>query len=199
MAMHEVRNESSDTQIVSEILEGNVDAFALLMDRYQGYVAGIATKHVPRERIREVAHETFVRAYRSLGTFKAKMPFKHWLARIAVRCCYDFWREHYKNRETPIGSVSYKDRERVQGLLSVGSRDSPGRHARNQEALRVLRWAMDRLTAEDRTILTLIHLEEYTVAEAAELLRWSAAKVKIRAYRARRKLRKTLSNAIRTG
>lgn len=194
-----MRNESSDTLIVSEILAGNVDAFAVLMDRYQGYVAGIATKHVPRERIGEVAHETFVRAYRSLGTFKAKAPFKHWLAGIAVRCCYDFWREQYRNRETPIGSISEEDREWVQGLLSEGSPDAPGRHARNQEAFRVLRWAMDRLTAEERTILTLIHLEEYTVAEAADLLRWSPSKVKIRAYRARRRLRKTLSNAVPTG
>jgi len=197
--MHEVRNEFSDTQVVSEILEGNVDAFEVLMDRYQGYVSGIATKHVPRERVREVAHETFVRAFRSLGTFRAKTPFKHWLARIAVRCCYDFWREHYKNRDTPVGAMSENDREWARGLLLDGPRESSARHARNQEALRVLRWAMDRLTAEDRMILTLIHIEEYTLAEAAELLRWSVAKVKIRAYRARRKLRKTLSSTIPAG
>jgi RNA polymerase sigma-70 factor (ECF subfamily) len=55
---------------------------------------------------------------------------------------------------------------------------------------------MDRLSAEDRMVLTLIHLEEYTTAEAADLLQWSVPKVKIRAHRARKKLRKTLSNAL---
>lgn len=200
MAMHEVQNEQSDTAVIREILDGNVDAFELLMERYQGYVFGIATKHVPRDRIQEVAHETFVRAYQSLKTFRAKTPFKHWLARIAVRSCYDFWREHYRNRETPISSIPEDGREWIQALLVDGSVESSGGgHARNQEALTVLRWAMDGLSPEDRMVLALIYLEDCTTAEAAELLHWSVPKVKIRAYRARKKLRKTLSNAIAGG
>jgi RNA polymerase sigma-70 factor (ECF subfamily) len=55
---------------------------------------------------------------------------------------------------------------------------------------------MEGLSPEDRMVLTLVHMEGYTTAEAAELLRWSVPKVKIRAYRARKKLRKTLSDAI---
>ena len=199
MAMHQAQNEQSDNDVIREILEGNVDAFEILMDRYQGYVSGIATKHVPLDRIQEVAHETFVRAYQSLGTFRAKTPFKHWLARITVRCCYDFWRAHYRNRETPVSSISEEGQQWLQTLLVDGSVESPGGVGTHTEALGVLRWAMDELSAEDRMVLTLIYLEEYTTTEAAKLLRWSAAKVKIRAYRARKKLRKTLSNAIPGG
>ena len=55
---------------------------------------------------------------------------------------------------------------------------------------------MKGLSAEDRMILTLVHLEEYSTAEAAKLLRWSVPKVKIRAYRARKRLRKALADAI---
>jgi RNA polymerase sigma-70 factor (ECF subfamily) len=194
--MEDVRNERSDAEVIREILGGNINAFELLMDRYEGYVAGIATKHVPRDRIQEVAHEAFVRAYRSLETFKAKTPFKHWLATIAVRCCQDFWRQHYRRRETPISSISEDGWEWIQGLLVDGSADASGGFSRNPEALRVLRWAMKGLSAEDRTVLTLVHLEEYTTAEAAELLRWSVPKVKIRAHRARKKLRKTLAAAL---
>ena len=197
--MHEVQNEHSDNDVIREILEGNVDAFEILMGRYQGYVSGIATKHVPSDRIQEVAHETFVRVYRSLGTFRAKTPFKHWLARITVRCCYDYWRAHYRNRETPVGSISEEGQEWLQSLLVDGTVESRGGVGSHREALRVLRWAMERLSAEDRMVLTLIHLEEYTTAEAAAFLRWSVPKVKIRAYRARKKLRKTLSNAIPGG
>lgn len=67
---------------------------------------------------------------------------------------------------------------------------------RGNDAIDLLRWALDRLTPEERTILTLIHLEEYTAAEAAELLGWSVANVKIRAFRTRKKLRKIISKAI---
>lgn len=191
--MREERNEPSDADVIRRILEGDVNAFELLMDRYQGYVAGVVTKHLPREGIEEVAHETFVRAYRSLSTFRGETPFKNWLSSIAVRCCYDFWRAHYRNRETPLSSIPEEARHWMEGLLAEGPVDG---HPRDREALEVLRWAMDRLSPEDRMVLTLVHLEEHTTAEAAKLLRWSVPKVKIRAHRARKKLRKTLSEAL---
>ncbi len=194
--MSDVQNEDIDGGAIREVLGGNVDAFSILIDRYQGYVSGIVTKKVPRERIEEVAHETFVRAYRSLRTFRGKTAFRHWLARIAVRCCCDFWREHYRTRETPISSIAEEGREWIRGLLVDGSVGSSDDHDRNRQALGVLRWAMEKLSAEERMVLTLVHLEEYTTAEAAELLRWSVSKVKIRAHRARKKLRKILSEAI---
>ena len=194
--MTDMQSQDIDMGVIREVLEGNTDAFALLMDRHQDYVCGIVTKKVPRDRIEEVAHETFIRAYRSLKTFRAKTQFKHWLARIAVRCCCDFWREHYRSRETPISSITEEGREWIQGLLVDGSVGSSGDPDSSRQALGVLRWAMERLSPEDRMVLTLVYLEEYTTAEAAELLRWSVSKVKIRAHRARKKLRKTLSEAI---
>ncbi len=194
--MEDAQNERSDAEIIRDILGGNVDAFEALINRHQGYVCAIVTKKVPTDRIEEVAHETFVRTYRSLETFRAKTPFKHWLASIAVRCCYDFWRDHYRRRETPVSSIREDGWEGIQTLLVDGSANASNGHAPNREALRVLRWAMKGLSAEDRMVLTLVHLEEYTTAEAAALLRWSVPKVKIRAYRARKRLRKVLADAI---
>jgi RNA polymerase sigma-70 factor (ECF subfamily) len=191
-----VQDETSDAELIRRILDGHVNDFAHLMGRYQAYVAAITTRHVPRERVEEVAHETFIRVYRSLESFRAETPFKHWLARIAVRCCCDFWRAHYRNRETPISSISDNGWEWIQGLLVEGSVGSPADQERNQQALQVLRWAMEALSPEDRTVLTLVHLEDYTTAEAAKLLRWSVPKVKIRAHRARKKLRKALEGVM---
>jgi RNA polymerase sigma-70 factor (ECF subfamily) len=194
--MEDVQKERSDADIIQEILEGNVNAFELLMGRYQGYVAGIVIKHVPQDRTEEIAHEAFIRAYRSLRTFKAKTPFKHWLASIAVRCCHDFWRRHYRRKETSVSSISEDGWEWIQTLRVNGSADASDGYTRNPEALRVLRWAMEGLSADHRTVLTLDQMAGNTPAEAAELLHWSVPKVKIRAYRARKKLRKTLSDAI---
>ncbi len=193
---NDVENGRSDTEVIREILDGNVNAFETLMERYQGYVAAIATKNVPRDRIEEIAQETFLRAYRSLESFRAKTPFKHWLATIAVRCCQDFWRQHYRRPESAVSSISEDGWDWIQGLLVDGSAHTYSGASQNPEALGVLRWAMEGLSAEDRAVLTLVHLEEYTTAEAAKLLRWSVPKVKIRAHRARKKLRKTLEEVL---
>ena len=65
-----------------------------------------------------------------------------------------------------------------------------------QEAKEVLDWALDRLSAEDRMVLELVYLEGLSVKEAAELLGWSVANVKIRSHRSPKKLRKLLAESI---
>lgn len=197
--MNRAPNDFTEADIIRQVLEGNVDAFEFLLDRYQGHVSRIVLKHVPRDRVEEVAHETFVRAYQSLNTFKGKEPFKHWLSTIAVRCCYDFWREQYKHRETPVSSVSQDCQKWMDTLLSGRSQESFAQHDQRREALSFLRWALDQLSPQDRTVLTLTYLEEYSVAEAAKLLGWSVPNVKIRSHRAKKKLRKILSEAVPVG
>ena len=67
------------------------------------------------------------------------------------------------------------------------------------EARDLLQWALGQLSAADRTVLTLTHLNEYSVAEAAALLDWSVIRVKVQSHRARKKLRKILSKILPQG
>jgi len=187
---------SDDSVVIRSVLEGDVNAFEILLRRYQGYVASIVSRHAPKDKIPELAHEVFVRAFQSLKTFRGGQSFRHWLAKITVRCCYDFWREYYRNREKPLSSISEENQQWIEDVLSHQSQEAFSADMRGNDAIDLLRWALDRLTPEERTILTLIHLEEYTAAEAAELLGWSVANVKIRAFRTRKKLRKIISKAI---
>ena len=195
MDMNSTPDELSDIAIIRQILDGNVNAFEILLERYQNYVAVIVTKHVPRDKVEEVTHETFVRAYKSLKTYKAKKPFANWLSTIAVRRCYDFWREHYKRAETPVSSISDDTQVWMDRLLSGQSRETFSGQTEQREASDLLQWIMERLSPEERTVLTLTYLEEYSVAEAAEVLGWSVPNVKIRAFRARNKARKLLAKA----
>lgn len=66
--------------------------------------------------------------------------------------------------------------------------------ARRRDAVEVLEWALAQLSPENRAVLTLVHLDGYSVREAAQLLGWSAINVKVRAHRARHALRKILMN-----
>lgn len=197
--MNRAPTDFTEADIIRQVLEGNVDAFELLLDRYQGHVSRIVLKHVPRDGVEEVAHETFIRAFQSLNNFKGREPFKHWLSTIAVRCCYGFWREQYKHRETPVSSMSQDCQEWLDTLLSERSQECLAHHAQRHEALSLLHWALAQLSAEGRIVLTLTYLEEYSVAEAAKLLGWNVSNVKIRSYRAKKKLRKILSEAFPEG
>jgi len=182
--------------VIRAVLAGDTDRFALLLERYRSGVFRIVTRHVPRERVEETAHEVFVRAFRSLGSYGGETPFGHWLSRIAVNACCDFWREHYANREEPLSALS-EDGERALEALDAPARlAAHAEEMRREEDLNLLRWAMDRLSPADRTVLTLTHLEGHTAAEAARLLGWSLANLKIRAFRARRKLREILSRVM---
>jgi RNA polymerase sigma-70 factor, ECF subfamily len=183
----------ADAMIVRNILRGDINSFEILMDRYQDHVARIARNHVPRDYALEVAHETFVRAYQSLGGFKDTGPFKHWLAKIALRCCHDFWRGHYRNQKDQVFPLSNECRNLVDQFCAD---QSPEWDAAQVEARELLHWAMSQLSASERMVLTLTHLNEYSAAEAAELLDWSVTRIKVQAHRARKKLRKILAGIL---
>jgi RNA polymerase sigma-70 factor (ECF subfamily) len=185
--------EDDDQVIVLDILGGNIDAFELLLDRYQDLVARIARKHVPWEHVQEVAHEIFIRIYQSLGNYKGNRPFKHWLSKIAVRGCYDFWRDYYKRREAPVSSIGDEGGGGAENIFSSLSQENDRELL---EARDLLRWAFGYLSPASRTVLTLTYLEGYSATEAAGLLGWSVPRVKIQSYRARIKLRKILAKTL---
>jgi len=189
-------NIPDDASVIRDILKGNVNSFEILMDRYQDHVSRIVRNHVTWDNAPEVTHDTFVRAYQSLGTFKGTSSFKHWLAKIATRCCHDFWRGYYKKRLNLVEPLPDDCRNWVDHLLSDQSLEQDMDRV---EARDLLQWALGQLSAAERTVLTLTHLNEYSVAEAAALLDWSVTRVKVQSHRARKKLRKILTEILPQG
>ena len=185
-------DQSSDTEIISQVLAGEVNAFELLIERYQTYVFSIVRKHVPKDRADEVAHDVFVRAYQGLAGFSGKSAFSQWLAGIAIRTSYDFWRGEYRRREIPISQLEDAHRDYIENTLSDVSEETFGRDERRSEAAEILEWALNHLSPPERIVLELVYLEEYSHKEAAELLGWSVVNVKVRAHRARKKLTRIL-------
>jgi RNA polymerase sigma-70 factor (ECF subfamily) len=109
-----------------------------------------------------------------------------------VRTCYDYWRKHYRYREIPMSSLSEAHREWLDRILSDVSVTSWEDVSRRREAREILDWGLNQLSAADRMVLELVYLEGESVKEAARLLGWSVANVKVRAFRARRKINKLL-------
>jgi RNA polymerase sigma-70 factor (ECF subfamily) len=183
----------SDADIILQVLDGYVDAFEILLIRHRDLVSKIVKKHVPYDDIEETIHDVFIRVYRSLPTFEGKSGFQQWLTSITVRTCYDYWRKAYRSREVPMSSLTEKHQEWLEGVLSEQSEQSIYESGLKTEARELLDWALGKLSAEDRMVLELMYLEGLSGKEAAELLGWSVANVKVRSFRARKKLQRLLT------
>jgi RNA polymerase sigma-70 factor (ECF subfamily) len=145
--------------------------------------------------VEEVAHDVFVRAYISLSTYSFRMPFEHWLARIAVRSCYDAWRT-LSRKEVSLDGFEGEHQQSAERLLAAESEERFDYFVRQRETTELLQRALGQLSPENRMVVTLVHLEGYSVREAAERLGWSMINVKVRAHRARRQLRRVLENLL---
>ncbi len=184
---------TSDTEIIQRVIDGDVNAFELLLNKYQGYVFTIVKKHVPFHEVEEVAHDVFIKAYQSLPTCQQTDGFQHWLASIAVRTCYDFWRRQYRNKELPMCALTEQQQHWLESKISNQSNRIHHEQASLQQAKDALDWALSKLSPEDRMVVEFVYLEGLTGKEAAKLLGWSVANVKVRSFRARKKLQKLLS------
>lgn len=189
-------SEPDDGNLLQCIRGGEIDRFADLISRYQRHVIRIVSRRVPADRAEEITHDVFVRAYVGLAQFSGSVSFDHWLAGIAVRTCYDFWRGR-RREERPVSALTHEHHQWIEQVLAAQSEEQFRNQTRQDEAIEVLEWALRQLSPENRAVLTLVHLDGHSVREAAQLLGWSLVNVKVRAHRARQTLRKILVNDYR--
>ena len=187
----------TDAEIVSQVLDGSVNAFESLLIRHKDLVLKIIRKHVPYDDVEETAQDVFVRVYQSLPTYKGKGEFKQWVSSITVRTCYDFWRKVYRSREVPMSSLTEKHQRWLEEVISEESDQLLEETGSQKEARELLDWALGKLSAEDRTVLELVYFEGLSGKEAADLLGLSVANVKVRSFRSRRKLKKLLEGLMK--
>jgi RNA polymerase sigma-70 factor (ECF subfamily) len=149
---------------------------------------------VPFESVEDTIQEVFLRVYRSLPTFRNESSLRHWLSVIATRTCYDYWREHYKSKEMPISSLTEQHQAWLDEALAEERDMSLQAKALRKEAGEILDIALNSLSAGDKMVVELVYLEEYSLKEAAKLLGWTVANVKVRLFRSRKKLHKLLTS-----
>ncbi len=187
-----VKDGPGDWEIIARVRDGNPDAFETIVHRYATLVFRIASRHVPGDHAEDVVQDVFLEAFRSLGSYSRKAPFGHWLSRIAVRSCYNFWRSRRRSAETPLCDLSEESEDWMNRVLAASSREAFEAESARKEASEVLSHAMRELSPKDRMVLALVHLEGHSVQEAADLLGWTAISVKVRAHRSRAKMRKNI-------
>jgi RNA polymerase sigma-70 factor, ECF subfamily len=186
-----VRAERTDNQLVELVLAGDETAFEQIFERYKRLVAIIASRYFRRiDEIEEIIQISFAKAFVEMSAFRGEhaASLSSWLARITANACID--RLRHRNRRPERLTCELTEHEAAM-LFDVRT-DEP----RNGEDKLIDRDLAEKLLSnlkpEDRALLEMFYLEEMTVAEIARLLGVSEANVKVRNWRARKALRKTL-------
>lgn len=184
---YHVETEQTETGITeSELVQlaqrGDEDAFVELAIRYRPKVWSTASRFArSRAELEDLTQDLFLKIWKGIAGYRADSPFENWLMTVAVRGCYDFLRKHRKRRENETLVDPQESRE---------AQDESSERARSRrDAWEIVQVLLSHLDAKDRTIITLLDLEEKGVKETARLTGWSESNVKVRAHRARKKMR----------
>ncbi len=186
------RDESFVLEAVRRVLDGDIEAFAVIVNAHQKLIAADLARRLPAQDVQEVAQDTFVRAFRALPSFRREAPVRIWLLRIARHAAMDFWRRRYRRRERVLSDLDESSLLHVE----TSQQERLAEQAADAEALASARERLDaallRLSPDDRAVITLVELEERSMEDAARRLGCGLSAVKVRAFRARRRLRTIL-------
>jgi RNA polymerase sigma-70 factor (ECF subfamily) len=176
---------AEEYSIIRDCRNGRSDRYAILVDRYRSLAYNCAYRMVGDPDVaQDMAQESFIAAYQSLGEFKFASRFSSWLYAIIVNKCRDHLR-------------AAKPRTSVDDLLEIrqDQAPSPEEQAASRQTGDVLQDALNALPMEYREVLVLKHVQELGYNEIAEMLGASVGALKVRAHRGREMLREKLEEA----
>ena len=184
---------NDDAELLQRIRAGATDEFAELVRRHQARVFGILHRYErDAQRVEDLAQETFVKAWRALEQFDGRAPFEHWVSRIAVRTALDHLRRE-KRRKNEIALPDLGE-DALDWLRNADEKN--GLAAR--DAAEILHRALRRLSPADRVVITMQEIEGRSVKEIAAATGVSGIAVRVRAVRARARLKRALEKLSET-
>ena len=176
----------SDSEIISLVLKGDHNAYALLVERYKSYVFTLTFRFTKnREDAEEVSQDIFVKAYRSLADFKGTAKFSTWLYTIVNTTCITFLRK----KRLDVKSL---DDERT---FEVADNQDSGFRANQVEQksrLNMVNQAIAFLSPDDAEIITLFYKNEQSLEEISQILGVEVNTAKVRLHRARTRLKEKM-------
>jgi RNA polymerase sigma-70 factor, ECF subfamily len=176
-----------DRDLVRRAQADDTEAFEQLVRRHQHRVFAVAggiLRH--REDVEDIAQQVFVKAYFSLKRFDQRAAFSTWLYKITVNECWDLLR---KRKVRPLIYESDLSEEQAGQLDAAAERESPGADISDHLAARQrVEKLLEKLDPRDRMMLILKEVEGFAVEEIAEILDLNANTVKVRLFRARRRM-----------
>jgi RNA polymerase sigma-70 factor (ECF subfamily) len=176
-----------DRELVRRAQREDKEAFEELVRRHQHRVFAVAGGILRRrEDVEDVAQQVFVKAYFSLKKFDQRAAFSTWLYKITVNECWDLLR---KKKVRPLVYESDLSEEQARQVIASGEKENPGPDVSQRiETRERVERLMEGLDERDRLMLILKEVEGFSIEEIAEALSLNGNTVKVRLFRARRRV-----------
>ncbi len=186
-----MQSKLSDIELIVQTLSGDQSAYACLVKRHQRFVFTLALRFAKnREDAEEIAQDCFIKAYRSLASFKQESKFSTWLYTIVYTTAMTAMR---KKR---VDTTSIDDEETHIQIENTSSGYDVN-NAENKSRSFYVDQAISQLTPGDATIITLFYKGEQSLEEIAQTLGIEANSVKVKLFRARQRLKEKLERNLK--
>jgi len=186
-------DESFDEQTCRRrIAQGDENAARDLLRHFHPFVARLVASHLPRRMSQEdLTQMIFIKIFQNLDSYSGKVPLHHWVSRVAINTCLN---ELRAEKRRPEWRLSDFDPETSAAIERLARTETDFASTDDERVAReLLDGLLARLSPEDRLLVTLLHLEERSVREIHLLTGWSRTAIKVRAFRARAKMKKLLA------
>lgn len=199
----QVRLQSNDYEQIEDLelahlaRGGDETAFAEIMRRYSPRVFRFASRYFrQRSLVEEAAQEVFLKAFTQLDSFEGRGSMEGWLTRITTNTCLNIIRSSKRRPELTISDLTEDESTWLDDHLAGSSIERHQSSERSLVAADLAGRVLETMSADDQLVLTLIDGEDTPVKEVAEMTGWSVSKVKVQAFRARRKMRKAVEQLL---
>jgi RNA polymerase sigma-70 factor (ECF subfamily) len=163
------------------------DAARQLVEHLYPQIMRIVATRLPRRDSQEdLAQDIFLKMFTKLAQYKGDVPFEHWVSRIAVNHCLNALRAQQSRPEWRWADLTAEQAETLEAVLS-GPSENP-HPAQAIGARELLDKLLDTLDSHDQWLIRLLEVEERSIEEVRRITGWSATRIRVRAFRARRKL-----------
>jgi len=184
--------DSEEQALLEKIRNGDESGFELLVKQHTGKVLGLAWRLVGnREEAEDLAQEAFLRLHRSLPNFRGESRISTWLYRTTTRLAIDHLRRERIKRKLFFFRQDNEAPDPVD--LAWDTKNDPGREFQSQEAMKMLRKSLSKLSSRQQVIFTLRHYEGLPLKEIAAHLGLQTGTVKAHLHRAVTQLRLDLA------
>ena len=174
--------------LIEGVIEQNEEAAQMMVDRLYPLVLKIARSYRPR-RIQEedLTQIIFTVIFTKIHKYSGKAPLEHWVSRVAVNTCLNQLKAEKVRPELRLADLSEEECAVIESLNRTEESDHPSSHMAAREVLDKL---LERLKPKDRLLVQLMYVEEKSAADIRDITGWSEPVIKVRAFRARKRLQK---------
>jgi RNA polymerase sigma-70 factor (ECF subfamily) len=184
------------TTCVAQVRRRDEDAARALFRHLYPLVSRLVRSHLPRRTSPEDLVQTvFMKIFASLDSFSGAVPLEHWVSRIAINTCLNQLAAEKARPELRWADLS---EEQALALEATAAGQAELDPLQNLAAREIVEKLLAQLAPADRLLMTLLHLEGRSVDEVRQITGWNVPVIKVRAFRARRKLRKHFEKLMET-